>query len=109
MRAAVSIFNLELPDVLFLLNTDDAPVCNREQAMSREYCRCCYVFAALLLYVIYLTRGLAVVLGLRCYETALASPDATAVAAEIAPPLIQSLRQPEEVHDRATRSTKLIC
>uniref|UniRef100_A0A383W8X9 Glycosyl transferase CAP10 domain-containing protein n=1 Tax=Tetradesmus obliquus TaxID=3088 RepID=A0A383W8X9_TETOB len=36
MRAAVEVFGLELPDVLFLLNTDDAPVCNREQAMNRE-------------------------------------------------------------------------
>jgi hypothetical protein len=40
MRAAVSIFQLELPDALFLLNTDDAPVCNKEQAMSREWCCC---------------------------------------------------------------------
>lgn len=37
MRAAVEVFGLELPDVLFLLNTDDAPVCNREQAMNREW------------------------------------------------------------------------
>jgi hypothetical protein len=36
MRAAVDIFRLDLPDVLFLLNTDDAPVCNKEQAMNRK-------------------------------------------------------------------------
>lgn len=36
MKAAVSVFNLTLPDVVFIVNTDDAPVCNQEQVLKRE-------------------------------------------------------------------------
>ncbi|KAF8056254.1 hypothetical protein HT031_006442 [Scenedesmus sp. PABB004] len=36
MRDAGPRYNVTLPDVLFLLNTDDAPMCNQEQVMRRE-------------------------------------------------------------------------
>lgn len=38
MHAAVHVYNLTLPDVLFLINTDDASVCTEEQAMRGEGC-----------------------------------------------------------------------
>eukprot|EP00878_Enallax_costatus_P039668 GHUV01045544.1.p1 GENE.GHUV01045544.1~~GHUV01045544.1.p1 ORF type:complete len:452 (+),score=103.73 GHUV01045544.1:108-1463(+) len=38
MRYGVTELKLTFPDVLFMLNTDDAPVCNQEQVMTRE-CR----------------------------------------------------------------------
>lgn len=36
MRQAVTHYRLPLPDVLFLLNTDDSPICNNEAVLKRE-------------------------------------------------------------------------
>lgn len=36
MREAVTVYRLPLPDVLFLLNTDDTPVCTTEAVLKRE-------------------------------------------------------------------------
>jgi len=35
MDDAVRVYNLTLPDVLFLLNTDDAPMCSHDMVQSR--------------------------------------------------------------------------
>jgi len=40
IHAAVQVYNLSLPDVLFILNTADVPVCTEEQAMRGEGCNC---------------------------------------------------------------------
>jgi hypothetical protein len=34
MHAAVHVYNITLPDTLFILNTEDASVCNEEQAIK---------------------------------------------------------------------------
>jgi hypothetical protein len=36
MDDAVRVYNLTLPNVLFLLNTDDAPVCSHDMVQSRK-------------------------------------------------------------------------
>lgn len=36
MKAAVDVYKLDLPDVLFIINVDDSPVCNQEQVLKRE-------------------------------------------------------------------------
>lgn len=36
MHAAVQLYNMTLPDMLFILNTNDAPICSEEQALRGE-------------------------------------------------------------------------
>lgn len=36
LKAAVEVYNLTLPDMLFLVNTNDSPICSEYEVMSGE-------------------------------------------------------------------------